>query len=112
MSKFDSRCSCELISADGSGIILIAHLASTNIMEIATPHLLFAGTNAPLFVTSDTLRQAQDKHVLAVRRGGEVLERYDLIVDVVVSKNPGYVVYEDEFQVAAIPYGKEIQMVL
>lgn len=41
-----------------------------------------------------------------------MLERYDLIVDVVVSKNPGYVVYEDEFQVAAIPYGKEINHVL
>ena len=36
-----------------------------------------------------------------------MLERYDLVVEVVRQKNPGYIVYEDEFQVAAIPYGKE-----
>jgi hypothetical protein len=42
----------------------------------------------------------------------EILERYDLVVDVVKSDNPGYIVYEDEYQVAAITYGKEIQKVL
>jgi hypothetical protein len=41
-----------------------------------------------------------------------VLERYDLVVEIVKSNNPGYIVYEDEFQIAAIPYGKEMQRVL
>ncbi len=34
----------------------------------------------------------------------EILEKYDLIVERLISKNPGYIVYEDEYQVSAVPF--------
>jgi len=44
------------------------------------------------------------EHILKINDSIIVLEKYNLIVERVTSKNPGTIVYEDEFQIAAIPF--------
>jgi hypothetical protein len=34
----------------------------------------------------------------------EILEKYDIMVTRIKRHNPGYIIYEDEFQVSSIPY--------
>lgn len=43
-------------------------------------------------------------HVGKMREYGEILERYDVHVLMVKTNRPGYVVYEDEYQVCAYPF--------
>lgn len=38
------------------------------------------------------------------RKIADLLEKYNIRTEMLKSKNPGYVVYEDEDQVAAIPF--------
>ncbi|MGZ3749848.1 MAG: hypothetical protein ACXVIY_00780, partial [Mucilaginibacter sp.] len=33
-----------------------------------------------------------------------LLEKYHLVVERVATKNPGYIIYEDEYQVSAVPF--------
>jgi hypothetical protein len=39
-----------------------------------------------------------------MREFQEVLERYGLMVQMITAKRLGYILYEDEFQVAAYPF--------
>lgn len=41
-----------------------------------------------------------------------ILEKYGIIVSVVKREDPGYIVYEDEYQVAAIPYREDRDKVI
>ncbi len=41
-----------------------------------------------------------------------MLERYGMVVERVKRHNPGYIMYEDEFQVSSIPHGKDKSLVL
>ncbi|MGJ7541907.1 hypothetical protein [Variovorax sp. LT1R16] len=43
-------------------------------------------------------------HIGRMRELAQVLEAHDVAVDVLQSLRPGYVVYEDDFQVAAEPF--------
>ncbi len=43
-------------------------------------------------------------HISKMRELGELLQRHDLHVEMIRTVRPGYVLYEDEFQVAAYPY--------
>ncbi|WP_448700927.1 hypothetical protein ACFGVR_02570 [Mucilaginibacter sp. AW1-3] len=42
----------------------------------------------------------------------DILAKYDLTIEVVTIKNPGYIVYEDEHQVSAIPFKSDVKKVL
>jgi hypothetical protein len=44
-------------------------------------------------------------HIEKMREMQEVLERNGLLVQMIKAKRLGYVLYEDEFQVAAYPFG-------
>jgi len=41
-----------------------------------------------------------------------IYENYDLRIETIKRGNPGYVVFEDEFQISTIPFGKEKSEVL
>ena len=49
-------------------------------------------------------RDTAIEHIAKMRECQEVLERYGLTVQMVRAKRLGYVLYEDEFQVAAYPF--------
>ena len=40
-----------------------------------------------------------------------ILDKYNIAVTVVKRKNPGYIIYEDDYQVSTIPHGKEAHIV-
>ncbi len=52
----------------------------------------------------DHIRKIQDLIVIA--------ERYQIIVERVASKNPGYIVFEDEYQVSAVPFKADRKRVI
>lgn len=52
-------------------------------------------------------KDSADEHLKHMFELKPILENYDVIVDVLRSDNPGYIVFEDQFQIVAIPHGKE-----
>jgi hypothetical protein len=44
------------------------------------------------------------QHISRMRQFQRVLERYGIAVEMLSTRRPGYIVYEDEFQVAAYPF--------
>jgi uncharacterized protein YqgQ len=42
----------------------------------------------------------------------QILDSYGIIVEIVRRKDPGYIVYEDEYQIAAIPYRQDREKVI
>ena len=50
------------------------------------------------------LRDSSHQHIAKMREMQDVLERYDLPVYMIKTQRPGYVLYEDEHQVAAYPF--------
>jgi len=42
----------------------------------------------------------------------EILLKYEIVIEIVTSKNPGYIVYEDKHQVSAIPFKLDRKKVL
>jgi hypothetical protein len=43
-------------------------------------------------------------HIAKIRELAEILERYSVPVEMIKAKRLGYILYEDEFQVAAYPF--------
>lgn len=43
-------------------------------------------------------------HIRRMQEFIEIAERYDIVVERIFSKNPGYIVFEDEYQVSAVPF--------
>lgn len=56
-------------------------------------------------------KDSAKEHIKLIREAVSILEKYNLIVETVWATNPGQVVYEDEFQVSAIPYGMKPRIV-
>lgn len=44
-------------------------------------------------------------HIAKMREFAKVLERHGMTVEMIKAKRLGYILYEDEFQVAAYPFG-------
>ena len=49
-------------------------------------------------------KDSAKEHILKIHDSILILEKYNLIVERVTSKNPGTIVYEDEFQISVIPF--------
>lgn len=59
----------------------------------------------PLAIT--WLKMSATEHVSKMRELAVLLEYKDVFVEEQVTSKPGYIVYEDEHQVAAVPFGDE-----
>ncbi len=44
------------------------------------------------------------KHIMKMYELRQILENYGMVVDILRTNRPGYIVYEDEYQVAAEPF--------
>jgi hypothetical protein len=53
------------------------------------------------------LKMSADEHVARMRELASLLRHKDVEVEELRTEKPGYVVYEDDFQVTAIPFGAE-----
>jgi hypothetical protein len=53
------------------------------------------------------LKATATEHVSRMRDLARLLLHKDIVVEELLTDKPGYIVYEDEFQVAAVPFGRE-----
>jgi len=44
------------------------------------------------------------EHIAKMRAFAQILERYDVAVHMIKTDRPGYILYEDEYQIAAYPF--------
>jgi hypothetical protein len=51
-------------------------------------------------------RDSAVKHIVKLRQMVSILENHDVKVEMLITKRPGYVVYEDEFQIVAEPFSE------
>ena len=49
-------------------------------------------------------KDSADLHIRKVREIAEVLERNNVSTEMLTTKTPGYVVYEDDHQIVAVPF--------
>lgn len=52
-------------------------------------------------------KSSATKHLSKMYEMKEILDRHGLFVTVIKRENPGYIVYEDDFQVSTIPHKKD-----
>lgn len=50
------------------------------------------------------LKDSATQHILQLREIVSILERHDIHTEMIQTDRPGYVVYEDEFQIVAEPF--------
>jgi len=71
-----------------------------------------ASNKNPASISLSWFKDSAKEHIQKIHELIEILERYDFIVERFASKNPGYVVYEDEYQVSAIPFKSDRNKVI
>lgn len=49
-------------------------------------------------------KDSAKEHIKKMQEFIEIAEQYHIIVERVASRNPGYIVFEDEYQVSAVPF--------
>ncbi len=63
-----------------------------------------ASRNHPEPISLSWFKDTANEHISKAYEFIEILEKYHLIVEKVTSKNHGYIIYEDDYQVSAIPF--------
>lgn len=56
------------------------------------------------------LKMSATEHVSRMRELVSILNHKDIVVEELRSENPGYVVYEDAYQIAVIPFGGKVAL--
>jgi hypothetical protein len=49
-------------------------------------------------------KDSAQEHINKIREMAALLERHDVAVQMITSTRPGYIVYEDDFQIVAAPF--------
>jgi len=52
------------------------------------------------------------EHIKKIQDLIDIAEQYDIIIDRIASKNPGYIVFEDEYRVSAMPFKTDRKRVI
>lgn len=55
-------------------------------------------------VSLSWFKSSATEHLQIMYQMKEILERYDIRVEVIKRENPGYIIYEDNYQVSTIPH--------
>jgi hypothetical protein len=71
-----------------------------------------ASNKSPAAVSLSWFKDTSKEHIKKIYEIREVLNKYGIIVEVVTTKNPGYIVYEDDCQISAIPFKNDRKKVL
>jgi hypothetical protein len=58
--------------------------------------------------TISWFKHTATEHISRMRAFAAILELHDIVVEVIKTERPGYVFYEDDFQVAAYPFADTI----
>lgn len=63
-------------------------------------------------VSLSWFKDSAKEHIKKIQDLIEIAEQYDIIIDRIASKNPGYIVFEDEYQVSAVPFKTDRKRVI
>jgi hypothetical protein len=63
-------------------------------------------------VSLSWFKDSAKEHIKKIQDLVEIAEQYDIIIDRIASKNPGYIVFEDEYQVSAVPFKTDRKSVI
>ncbi|HWD86543.1 MAG TPA: hypothetical protein VG367_00355 [Mucilaginibacter sp.] len=63
-------------------------------------------------VSLSWFKDSAKEHIKRMQDFIEIAEEYDILIERVASKAPGYIVYEDEYQVSAVPFKADRQRVV
>lgn len=66
----------------------------------------------PANVSLSWFKSSATAHLNQMHALKEILERYEMRVDIIKRTRPGYIVYEDDHQVSTIPYREDKNKVL
>ncbi len=55
-------------------------------------------------VSLSWFKDSAKEHIKRIQYLIEIAEQYDILIERIASKNPGYIVFEDEYQVSAVPF--------
>jgi len=66
----------------------------------------------PASISLSWFKDSAKDHIKKIYEIREILEKYGVIVEVVSTKNPGYIIYDDDYQVSAIPFKAERKKVI
>ncbi|MDB5156526.1 MAG: hypothetical protein JWR50_1233 [Mucilaginibacter sp.] len=55
-------------------------------------------------VSLSWFKDSTQEHIKRMQDFIEIAKHYDIIIERIASKNPGYIVFEDEYQVSAVPF--------
>ena len=61
----------------------------------------------PANVSLSWFKSTATEHLKKMYEMKEIIERYGIFITVIKMENPGYIVYEDKFQVSTIPHKKD-----
>ena len=63
-------------------------------------------------VSLSWFKDSAKEHLKKIQDLIEIAEEYDIIINRIASKNPGYVVFEDEYQISAVPFKTDRKKVI
>lgn len=63
-------------------------------------------------VSLSWFKDSAKEHINRIQYLIEIAERYDILIERIASKNPGYIVFEDEYQVSAVPFKSDRKKVI
>ena len=58
-------------------------------------------------VSLSWFKDSAKEHIKKVQGLIEIAEQYDIIIDRIASKSPGYIVFEEEYQVSAVSFNTD-----
>ncbi|MBS1532196.1 MAG: hypothetical protein JSU01_17975 [Bacteroidetes bacterium] len=71
-----------------------------------------ASNKNPAAISLSWFKDSAKEHIKKIYEIREVLDKYAIVVEVVTTKNPGYIVYEDDYQVSAVPFKTDRKKVI
>ena len=71
-----------------------------------------AGNKKPAAISLSWFKDTAKVDIKKIFELKEILNKYEIFVETLNSKNPGYIIYEDEFQVSAIPFKSDRNRVI
>jgi hypothetical protein len=57
-------------------------------------------------------KDSAQAHINKMQHFIKIAEQYDIIIERIVSKNPGYIVFEDDYQISAVPFKTDRKRVI
>jgi hypothetical protein len=78
---------------------------------VAASHISNAQNKSPTPVSLSWFKDSAKVDIIKMYEVKDILAKYDLIVELLTTRKPGYIIYEDEHQVSAVPFKSDLKKV-